>query len=216
MKRPKQGFNIKKLIENINIAALFTGAAILFYACQNNIEEIKTYSITDDMPFAEFVNLYTKKTDSGRISFTLKAPKLLSFKIEGKEFSEFPEGLELKKFDRNGNIVSSIKADYAKQNVLEDTWEAMNNVVATNIQGDTLKTEHLIWEGDNGKIHTNEYVKIISADRIIYGDGLTSDEQMQDWKILKPKGTIFVTVDNTSQQVNNNDTLEAEPIIKQE
>jgi len=204
MKRPQLDFSSWQIFKCTSVAVLFAGAAILFYACENDIDKVKAFTSPEDLPMAEAINFETMLTDSGKISFTLKAPKLKRYEMDGKEYTEFPEGMELKKYDINGNIVSSIRADYAKQSMLDDKWEANNNVIATNIKGDTLKTEHLIWEREKGIIYNDEYVKIISPDRIIWGDGFTSDEQMQDWRIKRPKGNIFVTVE--SEQSGNVET----------
>ena len=153
MKQQKLGSKILKKIFNIRIAVLFTGAAILLSACENNLEKIKAFSFPEDLPVVEASYFETLYTDSGEVRFFLKAPKLLQFDIEGKTYIEFPQGIELIKYDENQNIISSITADYAKNFEKEEKWEAKNNVVATNAQGDTLKTEHLIWEEKEGRIH---------------------------------------------------------------
>jgi hypothetical protein len=57
---------------------------------------------------------------------------------EGRTLN-FLKGIELIKYDENQNVISSITADYAKNFEREEKWEAKNNVVATNAQGDTLK-----------------------------------------------------------------------------
>lgn len=202
MKIQQLGFNINLYIRIFSIAALFSGAALLFYGCDNNIEEIKAFYSAENLPIIEARNFETLFTDSGQIRFSLKAPKLLRFEDEGRNYIEFPEGMELVKFDANRNIISSITADYAKQFVAEDKWEAKNNVVATNAQGDTLKTEHLIWEEKKEIIYTEEFVKIIRTDQIITGIGFTSDQKLQNWKIKNPKGAIYVSVDKENQQNN--------------
>jgi LPS export ABC transporter protein LptC len=116
--------------------------------------------------------------------------------------------MELVKFDEKKRIISSITADYAKQFVAEDKWEAKNNVIATNAQGDTLKTEHLIWEEKKEIIYTEDFVRIIRTDQIITGIGFTSDQKLQNWKIKNPKGTIYVSVNNEG---NRNDTIVSVP-----
>ena len=83
--------------------------------------------------------------------------------------------------------------------VKEKKWEAKNNVVVLNAEGDSLKTEHLIWENKTGKIHTEEFVKIISKNEIFTGIGLVSDQNMQNWELLKPTGVMYIDVDNTQQ-----------------
>ena len=202
MKQQRLGSNIYQYIRIYSIAALFSGAAILFYSCENNIEQIKAFYSTENLPILEATNFETLFTDSGKISYSLKAPKLLRFEDEGRNYIEFPEGMQLVKFDNNKRIISSITANYAKQFVAEDKWEAKNNVIATNAQGDTLKTEHLIWEEKKEIIYTEDYVKIIRTDQIITGIGFTSDQKLQNWKIKNPKGTIYVSVNKENQQMD--------------
>lgn len=200
MKQQLSGFNIPKFIGKFSIAALFAGAAILFFGCENNIEQIKAFYSTENLPILEARNFETLYTDSGKVRYSLKTPRLLRFEDEGRNYIEFPEGMQLVKFDENKNIISTITANYAKQFVADDKWEAKNNVIATNAQGDTLKTEHLIWEEKKEIIYTDEYVKIIRADQIITGIGFTSDQKMQNWKIKNPKGTIYVSLNNDDRQ----------------
>ena len=102
----------------------------------------------------------------------------------------------------NKNIISSITANYAKQFVAEDKWEAKNNVIATNAQGDTLKTEHLTWEEKKEIIYTEDFVKIIRTDQIITGIGFTSDQKLQNWKIKNPKGTIYISAQKENQPMD--------------
>lgn len=210
MKLQQSGFNFNQNILFFGIAALITGAALLFSSCENNIEEIKAFASTENLPVLEARNFETLVTDSGQVRYSLKTPKLLRFEDDGRNYIEFPEGMQLIKFDANKNIVSSITADYAKQFVADDKWEAKNNVVATNAQGDTLKTEHLIWEEKKELIYTEEFVKIIRSDQIITGIGLTSDQKLQNWKIKNPKGTIYVTVNNKNK---SSDSLQSNPAI---
>ncbi len=179
MNQQQSGFNILSFIKTISIAALITGAAILFFGCESNIEQIKAFSATENLPVLEAQNFQTVFTDSGQIRFSLKAPKLLIFEADGKDFKEFPEGMELVKYDANHQITSTLSANYAKEFIKDQKWEAKNNVIATNAQGDTLKTEHLIWDEKAEKIHTEEFVKIIRENQIITGIGFVSDPSIQ-------------------------------------
>lgn len=211
MKVQKLGFkHINQLFKNIRIAALFTGAAILVFACENDLEKIKAFTNSDILPQVEAKNFETLFTDSGEVRFFMKTPKLLQFENEGKVFYEFPEGMELIKYDENKQIISSITSDYAKRFLSENKWEAKNNVIATNANGDTLKTEHLIWDEQEERIYTDEFVKIIRTDQVITGIGFESDQALANWRIRQPKGTIYVSVNNDGQ--TQNDSLINEPV----
>jgi LPS export ABC transporter protein LptC len=202
MKQQQLDSKIIRFIKKYCVAVLVSGAAMLFYGCENNIEQIKAFYSTENLPILEAKNFETLLTDSGQVRYSLKAPVLLRFEDEGRNYIEFPEGMELVKFDEKKRIISSITADYAKQFVAEDKWEAKNNVIATNAQGDTLKTEHLIWEEKKEIIYTEDFVRIIRTDQIITGIGFTSDQKLQNWKIKNPKGTIYVSVNNEGQQTD--------------
>src|SRR5690606_25514120 len=76
-------------------------------------------------------------------------------------------------------------------------------VVATNAQGDTLKTEHLIWEEKEEKIHTEEFVRIIRENQIITGIGFQSDQSLQNWRIKNPKGTIYINVETPESSASD-------------
>jgi len=199
MKLQKLDFNYRR-IKNIGIAALVSGAAILFYGCENDLEKIKAFSSTVNLPVVEAVNFQTIFTDSGQIRYTLKTPKLLRFENEGKAFLEFPKGMEIVQYDATGKTVSSLTSDYAKQFIKEQRWEAKNNVVATNKQGDTLLTEHLIWEEKNEKIYTDEFVKFIRTNQIITGIGFTSDASFKNYRIKDLKGDIYVNVNEKKRR----------------
>jgi LPS export ABC transporter protein LptC len=196
MKQQKSGSKTFLFIKNSGIAALFIGAAILLFGCENDIEKIKAFSSPENLPVLEAYDFTTTFSDSGQIRRTLKTPKLLSFENNGKAFYEFPEGMEIIQYNAKGEIVSSLSADYAKQFLKAKRWEAKNNVVATNKQGDTLKTEHLIWEKKDKKIYSEEFVKIIRKDGVYTGIGLTADESLQDWRIGKLKGNAYFDANN--------------------
>lgn len=214
MNQQKSDFKIP-ISKIVRIAALFIGAAILFSACKNDLEKIKAFAAPENLPIAEATNIETLFTDSGEVRFFLKAPRLLRFENEEKSFIEFPDGIELIKYDENKEIISSITADYARQFEEDKRWEAKNNVIATNARGDTLKTEHLIWEEQEEKIHTEEFVKIIRTDQIITGIGFTSDQSLQNWRIKDPKGTIYIEMEDEQpgeQNSVNNSSGVQEPL----
>lgn len=211
MKRQKLDSKVYRFIKFNCIAALFIGAAILLYACENDIEKIQAFSSPENLPVVEAVNFETLFTDSGQVRYSVKAKQLLRFDIDGVEFIEFPKGVEIIQYDAQQKVVSSLTSDYAKQFVKEERWEAKNNVIATNLAGDTLKTEHLIWEEKTEKIYTEEFVEIVREDGTYTGIGLTADESLQEWRINKLKGIIYVEV----QEKNSKNLTSTDVDIKE-
>ena len=71
-----------------------------------------------------------------------------------------------------------------------EIMEAKNNVVVVNEKGEQLNTEHLTWDKKQSLIYTKEFVKITTAEEIIYGNGLESNQSFTKYKIKDIKGTI--------------------------
>ena len=196
------------------IAALLSGAALLFSGCVNDIEIIKAFSSPEALPVIHAENYETTFTDSGIVRFFLKTPELMRFEVEGQPFVEFPKGIELTKYNEHRQVISRITARYAKQYVKEKKWEAKNDVVALNLAGDTLKTEHLIWDERTGKITSDQFVKIIRPDQIITGIGFESDQSMENWRIRNPRGTIYIQLNREENGIpeEENENKELRPM----
>lgn len=182
--------------KQLSIAVLLTGIAVLFFSCANKIEKIKELASSDQLPGMEAKQFEMIQSDSAIVRFKLIAPKMIRYDQEKDPFIEFPEGIEIEKFDAKMRIVSRITADYARYLDNDERWLAKNNVVAVNEEGDSLKTEELIWEEKKGKIFSDQFVKIIRKDQIINGIGFESDQDLMNWEIKKPTGTFYLDVAN--------------------
>lgn len=203
MKQQQFALESKKDLTNTlmkkSIAILSLGIAVLFFSCKSDIEKVKEFSDLQNQPnmIAEgFEMLYS---DSTVIRYKLNTPKLINMEDADPPYLEFPEGVHIEKFDTKMQITASISADYAKRFTKENKWEAKNNVVAVNSNGDTLKTEQLTWDEKKEKIYSKEFVEIISPDRIITGIGLEADQDLTSWKIPNLKGTVYVDVEEGQQ-----------------
>jgi LPS export ABC transporter protein LptC len=87
---------------------------------------------------------------------------------------------------------TEMTAGYAVSYEGKGKMEARINVVVVNNKGETLKTQHLIWEEKTKKIYTHEFVTITTKEEILYGDGLESNQEFTKYRIKNIKGTIAV------------------------
>ncbi|MFA5327107.1 MAG: LPS export ABC transporter periplasmic protein LptC [Prolixibacteraceae bacterium] len=166
----------------------------LFTSCENKIPEIKIYSKEIEPPRITAEGFEMLFSDSSVIRFKLQTPELVSHDNEKEPYTEFPKGVKIEKYDANMKIISSITAQYAKNFVKDDRWEAKNNVVAVNLNGDTLKTEYLVWDTKKEKIYSDQFVKIIRKDQIITGVGFESNQDFTAYHIKNPSGHVYVNV----------------------
>jgi LPS export ABC transporter protein LptC len=170
--------------------------ALFFISCHSSdIEQIKAFSHPPGAPEVVADNLQLLYSDSAVIRFRLECPKLMVYEDEEEPYNEFPQGFKIIQFDKNKKIISSITASYGKYWEKKELWEAKQNVVAVTEQGDSLKTELLYWDEKKKMIYSDQFVKIIQKEQIITGVGFESDLQMKKWKIIQPKGTVVIEVE---------------------
>ncbi len=172
--------------------ALFVGALVFIFAsCQNNMQEVNALTVKNDS--AQMIGLDVELTRSikGFINVRMKAKKVRQLNAEDNVF-EFPEGIEMEMYDTLGHITSQMSAEYSTYNDKDGIWEAKNNVDVSNDKGDRLNTEYLVWDRGKGTIETNQFVKITSKDGVIYGDGLVSDQNFDNWEVINGRGVFDV------------------------
>jgi len=179
----------------LSIAIILSGIAMLFFSCSNNkIKEIKELSKSNRQNGMTANNFELLYSDSGIVVFKLITPRLIRYDETQEPFTEFPDGVIVEKYDKNMEITSKIFSDYAQYFDKKKQWIAKNNVVVINQNNDSLKTEELIWEEKDKKIHSDKFVTIIRADQIINGIGFESDQSLADWQIKEVTGDIYLNV----------------------
>ncbi len=94
------------------------------------------------------------------------------------------------------NPESQIVADYGIRFDKTKLMEAKNNVIVTSIKNsEQLETEHLVWDEKKKIIYSDVFVKITRSEEVLYGDGLTSDEEFSAYTIKNPSGEFQVNPD---------------------
>lgn len=170
------------------LALLFVAA---FAACRNDPGEVNSLTKKDSFPLLTTRNADMLYTDSGQVKVHMTAPVLEDYSGMVPK-TVFPEGIFLEFYDDSGKVTSSLKADYAERRTKEDIMLAKKNVVVVNIKGEQLNTEKLIRDGKRKKIYTDAFVKITTADQVIMGNGLESDDTFTEYEIKDITGTIML------------------------
>ncbi|MFO8055398.1 MAG: LPS export ABC transporter periplasmic protein LptC [Bacteroidales bacterium] len=197
--------------KNKHLWALTKSIAIIFYmlmlfACSNDMEMVSAISKEKELPVDIAKDVVISYSDSGQVKVHLDSKKMESYAGE-KPYIEMPEGLYVKFYDNNGSVKSTLTANYAISHEKSKTMEAKNDVVLINVKGEQLNTEHLIWKQQENKIVSNEFVKITTDDKILFGEGLEADETMDNWTIKNPKGTIYLDDEYKGNNRSQNDSL---------
>lgn len=164
-------------------------------SCKNDFENIKKFSNITELPYVMAEGYEVIYSDSTVIKYKIKTPEIIMHNNTKETYTEFPQGVVITQYDNSMNITSHITSRYAKYFDADDRWEAKNEVVVINPQGDTLKTDYLVWDRKKGKIFSDQFVKIIQKDRITMGTSFEANQDFTEYTFKNLKGEMYVDVE---------------------
>jgi LPS export ABC transporter protein LptC len=163
----------------------------VFSSCENDLKKVKMFEKKDKkLPDQVIIDAKMIYSDSAEIVAIIVSPRLEYYNNE-KPYQEFPKGVKVDIYEHD-SVSSNLKSNYAINFEKERIMEAKSNVIVTNIRGETLNTEHLIWDQNKKKIYSNVFVKITTATQIWMGKGFESDERFDKWELKNPTGNIYI------------------------
>jgi LPS export ABC transporter protein LptC len=157
--------------------------------CENDLEKVKLYSKGKVIPQESAKSIKIIYSDSAHVKVEMTAPVLNRFQTENP-YIEMPKGLHTVFYNTKMEVNSRLDAKYGIRYERDQRMEARKNVVVVNEKGDTLETEHLIWDERKEKLISDEFVKITTKDEIIFGNGFEANQDFTKYKIFNIKGTI--------------------------
>lgn len=165
---------------------------MVLFSCENSLDKVKEFIDTDTINGVLAYNVNFTRSDSGFVQAKLTAAVMHS--TEGDSaILEFPKGFVAYIYDKNGNASSKIRGDYGIRYDKEDIMFARDSVVVENLETkETLFTETLYWNQKNKKIYTNNFVKITSPDKVIFGDSLIANEDFSQRVIHGMRATLEI------------------------
>lgn len=132
-------------------------------------------------------------SDSTLLKIKLKAPVMNKYDKGVKEpVTVLPKGVDVVFYDNKGKVSTTLKANYGIMYDRSRKMEVRYNVEVVNVNGEKLNTEHLVWDEDQKKIISDEFVKITTAKEIIMGKGLESNQDFTQYQIKEVTGTIRI------------------------
>ena len=157
--------------------------------CVNDLEKVNAIIEDELLPVEVADSIQIIYSDSALLKVILEANHLERFLGENP-YLEMTEGVHVRFFNSLGQVESELRSNYAVSYENSDVMEAKEDVVVVNKKGETLNTEHLVWEEKTERIHTEEFVKITTEDEVIFGHGFESNQDFTKYRIKKIKGTI--------------------------
>jgi len=190
---PEKSVNlrVRKMKESFPFSYLFLFSIFLFQGCVNDMEEVKAITEEELLPIEVSENIKIIYSDSAQLRVIVEAGHLERFQGDNP-YLEMSNGVYIRFFSGGNVVESELTSNYAISYQNSDIMEAKEDVVVINQKGETLNTEHLIWEKKTEKIYTEEFVKITTEDEVIFGHGFESNQDFSKYKVKKIKGTINI------------------------
>jgi len=168
---------------------------VFFVGCgQQNFSKGEMWEFDGKFPDQSTKNAELTFSDSGYVNFRIIAPVLNQYSSDpNNEYSDCPNGIKIISYDTHGEPEAILTAEYAIDASGNQRMEARKHVVITNLkQGDTIKTEKIIWDKQRKKIFSDVEVRQIRADGTIYiGDGFDADEKFTKYTVRNPRGEML-------------------------
>lgn len=180
----------KSIIRYIkSIAVVFSAA--MFFSCTNSVKEVNDFLADKNLPIGEAFDINHIHTDSGRVDVKMKTPLMLDFKNrEDHPYNEFPEGLEITTFEKNGDS-TTIMGNFARSYTKTSVSEMIGDVVVINHAMDhKLTTDQIYWDQISGYFFTERNFIFYTKTDTIYGRGFEATQDLQRWWVKNQSGVI--------------------------
>ena len=170
----------------INYVTAF--AVTLFFSC-NQTKNTKTPPFNQaKSPNAIGTEVQLKYTDSGRLVAVLRTPTLLDFSNFDMSYREFPDGLVLDIFDKDGKK-TVVKADYGISYDITGLIDLRKNVAIRMADSTDLDAPQLYWDQQNNWVFTDKPYKVAFPDGSFNdGDGFDANQDFSNFNSRINKG----------------------------
>lgn len=162
---------------------------ILIIGCESNFRDVQKMGFAEFSPSGDADGINLKYTDSGRITANLISPKMLDYATVEYPFTEFPLGIHLTLFDKNGKE-TYIDAKYAVSNKTTNLIDLQTDVKISNQNGDLLETEQLYYDQKSEWFFTEKKFKFTSPKGVSYGEGIDFSKDFKKVNSQKISGEI--------------------------
>lgn len=166
----------------MNTLRIFIFSALLglvVFSCRESVdpEALKIY----DGPINSAINIFLVQSDSAIVRSEITAPKQLEF-LNGN--IEFPEGIEIQFFTKEGELETTMIADRGYFMKNENLYRGEGNVQIQNLlQDQKLQTEEIFWDQPGKKIYTDKFVTIQDKQTLFNGTGMEADDSFSNYTL---------------------------------
>lgn len=166
---------------------------LLLSACENDLKKIKEISAKyTSAPIDTTKGVEVIYSDSAIVKGKMTTPMMIHYDISDP-FYLMPKGVKVSFYDVNAQEDGSIVADSAVYHTVTEKIEFYHHVVYRAANGDTFKSDELIWDKQKKIMYSNKPVELASTDgTVLNGTNFTSDDKLQSPQMTQAHGPIMV------------------------
>lgn len=152
----------------------------LLASCESTFKDVQMINFSEFTPSGEADDFNLKYTDSGRITSILISQKMLDYAVVKYPFTEFPKGIDVTFFDKNGRK-TFIRSNYAVQYKQTQVIDLQGDVRISNESGQVMETDQLYYDQKNEWFYTDRPFKLTDPKGVGFGQGI---DFSKDFKIV--------------------------------
>jgi len=173
-----------------SIAVLYV--TVMLFSCSNNTQKVRDFLANKNLPVGTAKDAYHVYKDSGRITSKLITPVMFDFSNRKEHpYSEFPNGIKIINFEKNGKDSITITGNYALSYNKTSISEIKGNVVVVNHTDKTrLETEQLFWDEKTKYFVSEKAFKLTKESDTIFGIGFESKDDLSKHVSKKTTGKL--------------------------
>ncbi|MBK7130887.1 MAG: LPS export ABC transporter periplasmic protein LptC [Crocinitomicaceae bacterium] len=173
-----------QVISKYNLSVICSVLLISFLmlsSCENDLENVKLVTATDESPDQVVNNVHSIYSDRGDVRFEIIATRMEVFSNPEKK-TVFKNGFQANFFKSKDSLEATLTADYAEMMDESNSLFARSKVILTNFdKKQTLKTEELYWDQKAKRIRTEKAFEIIGENSYVSGYGMDANETFSDY-----------------------------------
>ena len=130
-------------------------------------------------------------SDSAYLKIKVEAPLIERYAETDPPQTVFREGVRAVFYNRDRQEESALSADWARLDEKTEIWEARGHVVVNQTGGDSLLTEVIFWNQQEGIIYNETYTQIFSEGTYYQcNDGIRAAQNFSWWSCTSSAGEI--------------------------
>jgi LPS export ABC transporter protein LptC len=153
-------------------------------------------------PLLEADSMQTLYSDSAVVRIMVKAPKQFEYQSGDQEF---PEGIYIEFYEKDGSVSSTLVANHGYYFVEEDRYTGIGDVEVISLKDNKkLLTDTLHWSQPDEKVYTKANVTIIEEADTLRGQGLEAAQDFSSYTMLKPQGSTLLDEEEAQEDTDEN------------